>query len=367
MFRLTCISTVIAIVLSAAALAITPPKPYAVGNCEPNLQSYPTISAAVSGVPSGSTILVCPGNYPEQIQINQPLTLKGVLVGGSGAAVVTVPSGGLVQNVTDHFGNGFYYQILVENTPGPVNISDLGVDGTGGDVPAGGNRNFVVGIYYQEASGSVTGVSVRNQTTSFHSGDGIAADTFASPQTISIANSTVHGFDDIGIFARTDNITPTLTASIKSNFVRGAAISGGGVTVGGATGTVQSNDVSDVPQGLGLIRSGVTVTGNIISGNNPGGASVFIEEGSNTLKANRIDAGGQIGVQLVLAGSNTIQSNTIVNSSTGVSGCNNSVSGNTVTGNTITDAVVGITLPAGNVFHPNVFNVVTTAVVTCAN
>ena len=74
-----------------------------------------------------------------------------------------------------------------------------------------------------------------------------------------------------------------------------------------------------------------------------------------------------LGVQLVFAGTNVIQSNTIVDSSTAVYGCNNSVSGNTVTGNTIADAGVGVSLPAGNTFHPNVFSVVGTAVITCVN
>src|SRR5271157_1432615 len=96
--------------LSAPAFAGTK---YAVGNCQPHLTSYATISQAVSSVPSGSTIEVCPGNYPEQVLITQPLTLQGVSSAGSDAAAVTVPSGGLVLNVNSPsclpFG-ALYYQ-----------------------------------------------------------------------------------------------------------------------------------------------------------------------------------------------------------------------------------------------------------------
>src|SRR5690348_7907759 len=64
---------------------------YAVGTCMPNLTSYQTISAAVSSVPAGSRVLVCPGMYPEQVLVTQPLTLQGISSGNSGRAIITVP------------------------------------------------------------------------------------------------------------------------------------------------------------------------------------------------------------------------------------------------------------------------------------
>jgi hypothetical protein len=257
---------VAAALLSAVSFAATSTTQFAVGSCEPNLQSYATISLAVSTVPPNSTILVCPGNYPEQVVITQPLTLHGILVGGSGAAVITVPSGGLTANVPDHFGQANYYQLLVQNTTGPVNISNLAVDGTGGDVPAGGR---VVGIYYQEASGTVSSLSARNQTTSFHTGFGVLADAFTSVQTITVQGNTIHGFDQSGIGVRTDATTPTLTATIKGNTVRGTGVLSQGIIVGSTTGTIQANIVADVSNGLGLFRSSMTATGNTIFGNLP--------------------------------------------------------------------------------------------------
>jgi len=68
----------------------------AVGNCRPRLVSYSTISAAVAAVTPNSTVKVCPGTYPEQVTITQPLTLKGLNDGTSARAIITVPRGGLV-------------------------------------------------------------------------------------------------------------------------------------------------------------------------------------------------------------------------------------------------------------------------------
>jgi pectin methylesterase-like acyl-CoA thioesterase len=58
-------------------------KTVVVGNCRPFLQSYLTVTQAIESVPADSTILVCPGDYPEQIVIRQPLTLKGVKDGNA--------------------------------------------------------------------------------------------------------------------------------------------------------------------------------------------------------------------------------------------------------------------------------------------
>src|SRR6202007_2139833 len=53
-------------------------KNFAVGTCKPKLPNFATISIAVSSVPPGSKIFVCPGTYAEQVVISQPLTLEGI-------------------------------------------------------------------------------------------------------------------------------------------------------------------------------------------------------------------------------------------------------------------------------------------------
>jgi hypothetical protein len=91
--------------------------------------SYSTIQDAVGNVATGGTILVCAGAYPEQVLITKPLTMKGVLSGTAAASIITSPKGGLKQSTIDHVGNIWAAQVLVQSTAGPVNISDLSVDG----------------------------------------------------------------------------------------------------------------------------------------------------------------------------------------------------------------------------------------------
>jgi parallel beta-helix repeat protein len=353
-----------AVFLSASAFAGTT---YAVGTCLPKLPFFTTISQAVSSVPSGSTIEVCPGNYAEQVVITQPLTLKGVSAGGSDAAVVAVPATGLVNTVLDlnpPLTFPIAYQILVQST-GPVNISNLVVDGTSVAPPVSPTPVYVAGIFYQDSSGTVSEVSARYQTNVMFPGYGIgilATINGEDAQTVAVQNSVVHDFDSSGIAALT--VAGPLTANIKANTVHSKA--NFGIAFQNAAGTVQSNEISGGPAiGLVLLYSSVTATGNTII---TLGTGVYVWSGSNSIKSNRIDANDQYGVQLGDSVNNSeVQSNTIVNSSTAVSGCNGTfpASGFTVTGNTITDAAIGIQVPLGNTTTPNAFYATTSVEAAC--
>jgi pectin methylesterase-like acyl-CoA thioesterase len=94
----------------SAVVAVSAPMEasnYQVGGCKPPLTNFPTIQAAVNSVPAGSTIQVCPGVYPEQVTITQPLTLLGARAGNSNRAVIAInPTGGLAPNVTSIIGQG---------------------------------------------------------------------------------------------------------------------------------------------------------------------------------------------------------------------------------------------------------------------
>src|SRR2546430_9496133 len=60
-----------------------------VQTCALPILNFTTISAAVAGVPAGSKIQICPGVYPEQVTITQPLTLQGIGSGNANRAVIT--------------------------------------------------------------------------------------------------------------------------------------------------------------------------------------------------------------------------------------------------------------------------------------
>src|ERR1700683_4535489 len=80
--------------VSASTVAVTPPG---TTPCRA-VASYPTISLAVSSVPAGSLIYICPGTYAEQVVITKKLILEGVAANGSiaGAAVGSNHPGVLV-------------------------------------------------------------------------------------------------------------------------------------------------------------------------------------------------------------------------------------------------------------------------------
>ena len=164
----------------------------AVGTCT-TLIHFATISLAVSSVPAGSVIKVCPGIYPEQVVIDKKLTVEGVTTGSQDAVVITPPVGGVLVNSTDQRG-AVAAQVLVHNTAGPVSISNLTVDGKGNMYTSDDLR----GILYQDASGTVNHVAVRNEVpddtpTGDQSGQGIFVETTNSPSaSLTVENSSVH-------------------------------------------------------------------------------------------------------------------------------------------------------------------------------
>ncbi len=211
--------------------------------CKPAYVHFSTIQSAVSASPFGTIIMVCPGTYPEQVTINQPLTLEGVTDGKGNAAVITVPGGGLVQNGTSVSFGPVAVQLLVENTVG-VTIKNLAVDGNGANCPAGSNRNVGIGVFNVgtpndgTAAAIISDLVVRNELNCF--GDGILADT----SYITITGSEIHDINQTAIDAYSAKY------SITNNSIQ-RAHAYGIVLLNNASGSVVSgNDVSDGTTGI---------------------------------------------------------------------------------------------------------------------
>jgi len=300
-----------------------------VGHCIPNVQSYPTISAAVSGVTAGSTVEVCPGGYAEQVTITQPLTLIGLRVGTANQAVISVPSSGLVQNTMSMFGEPVAAQVLVLGA-GPVNISNIAVDGTGGDM---GCLSWLAGIFYGSgSSGTVSQVRASGQLDST-CGVGIWAENSASStESIVIRDSTVYGVDSAGIFAGS-GATPSLSVAIANNVVNvSAAVAG--IDADSVTGAVVGNTLGAAsPFGV-FNLSGSTVGTNTIIGATTG---IFLGNGG-TASGNNV-SGTNIGVLLGASGA-TVSNNRIVSSAT--TGVELGCFAASVSGNFINDAPIGV-------------------------
>jgi putative cofactor-binding repeat protein len=369
------------------------------GNCMNNFPHFSTIQAAVNAVPALGTVLVCPGNYPEQVVIAQPMNLTGVASGGTNDAVITSPPGGVAQT----FG-AYSPQLLVTNAVS-VNITDIAVDGANNGISACTTR--FVGILYSNSSGSINKVAARNQNLPglpiCASGWGIRVS--ASPPNsaiVTVQNSSVRAWQFEGIRGGGDGVTMT----IKNNYVSGFIPNhqpGNAIDLNfGATGSITGNSIADAiwaddvfpdfgDATWGILvecSQGVTVSGNTIA-NTQGGIvldnffcssvpntpnsdsnvvssnkifntqlydAVYVCGNSNTVKSNTIQGAGESGIKLdnscdggPSGSNNTITSNTINESCAGIL-TNPATFGNTVSGNTSTN--VGNTALSGTLCGP---------------
>ena len=251
--RLFCILAFAFGASSLSASTIT----YAVGTCRPSLRSFRTISRALDAVPPANVLVVCPGTYTEQVQITRPVTLAGISHENSARAIIASPVSGLITNAMDDLGNPLAVQLWVNNASGPVNISDLTVDAAGNQVNQVPTGTFVVGIFYENSSGTVSRVATQNQQSSSFSGIGIFAQGGISNPLVTIENNSVHDYDFDGIVVEANSATPTLTAVIKDNQVSNPFPLGQtGVNLNeGANITVTNNLITNTQVGISIAVS----------------------------------------------------------------------------------------------------------------
>lgn len=347
-----------------------------VGTCRPSVPSYGTIQAAVNASSAGGTVLVCPGTYSEQVTIDKALNILGAQSGTEKAAAIVAPTGGIVQNTTSlSSGNPIAAQVLVTNATG-VNISNLTVDGANSQISVGGCTPVnLVGVLYQNASGTLNHLAVINQALTgvsigCQSGLGIFVQSGNSgTSNVSIVNNYVENYQKNGITANEAGTTVTITANnvVGQGPTTGAAENS--IQVGfGASGTVRGNVAMDdvfspdtisspgnAASGILVFAStGVTVVNNTV-GNTQFGIA-FVSDATagpadnGTIQGNRVSATRVFdGVELCGSG-NMVSGNTISGSDeSGVhidSTCG-AVASNTVSNNTINDACAGILMGTG--------------------
>ena len=372
-------TSLVAAIAILAGLGAQPLKAatVSVGSCITGGIHFATIQAAVSAVPAGSTIKVCPGNYPEQVVINKNLTLKGVESDTAFNPTLVIPSGGFAANSSSlTSGAPLAAQILVVSPATDVTISYLAVDGTGNNLNSGCSDVRLIGVYYQNASGTVNYVAVRNQAQNAanfgcagSAGLGIFVQSagLSTPAGVTIKNSTFYGYQKNGITA---NETGT-TVIVRGNSIFGAGpinIAQNGIQVGyGATGTVQNNTVADdlfngnpaegVGSGILILDSGdMSIRGNSVTTTQYGIAVVTDgnQSNNNNLIVNNQIVNTQIGDGIDLCSNgNTVMSNSVFSSSqAGIlldGSCSSTSTGNnnTISGNVVNDACAGILLGSG--------------------
>jgi hypothetical protein len=332
----------LALLLSLAAQPLVAATYYA-GNCRAG--AFGTINAAVAAVPAGSTIDICSGIYPEQLVISKALTLQGAYSNNSSQAVITVPSGGLATTPSVSFGTTVAAQ--VEITAGPVNLTNLTVDGTAGTNCPG---SYYIGIDYSSgSSGTVNNVGTRNQNCN-SAGIGMMAENGAGAlQSVKIENSNIRGNTYYGILTCNAASTPSLTSTISGNYVAGANY---GIAAScNAHGIISGNTVV---ANIGIMAGtpNVTISGNTVIG----GMRGIDAEANPSITSNRIFNTTDAAIWLNYDGA-SIKSNTITNATIGVQfHCHTG----TVTGNTINGAATALDFVPSAFIGVNKYNDVTT-------
>lgn len=312
---------------------------YVVGTCKaPSFPTFPTITAALNATPAPVIVQICPGTYSEQVQITQPVTLQGISSGDLDSVVILPPAGGLVATASDDFDEPMAPQIWINNVAGPVTISNLIVDGTGGGSGCFPNTS---GIFFQNSSGTINRVTTRNQKRG-SCGYGIWLQGGASTPSVLVEKSTIHDYDAFGIFAETNSDAPGLTATILQNDIDARSGSSGINLQNGVTGIITGNFViggNGIQMTFGPTGS---ITGNTIMGTNSG---IDVDGDGITVKTNKImntvNGIAVVRVDGQTTGSTIIESNTISNASFSGIDFDCMVDSN-VHSNTISDTQVGL-------------------------
>jgi hypothetical protein len=224
-----------------------------VGTCRNHVTTFTTIQAAVNASSPGGTVLVCPGTYPEQVKINKALNITGVQSGTLDAAVVVAPTGGVVKSTTSlATGDPIAAQILVTETTG-VNISNLTIDGSNNGISSSGCTPLnLVGLLYQNASGTVNHVAAINQALTGNSiGCQVGLAIFvqsgnSGTSNVTISNSHVENYQKNGITGNEVGTTVTITGNTVVGQGRTNGAAENSIQIGfGAAGKITSNVAMD--------------------------------------------------------------------------------------------------------------------------
>ena len=323
---------------------------------------YTTIQAAIAAAAPNDTVYVCNTGVPFNEQVTVSKSIK--LVGQTGAMIQPSP---LVANTTSlTSGNAIAAAIFVTAGTTGVTISDLIIDGSQNQIAS--CLPNPIGVYFQNASGTVAYAAVRN----FKLGSGLEgcqagigifaqADGAGGISNVTAGFNSVHDFQKTGIVGNELGTTLTATSNVVTGFGPTPNIAQNGIQIGfGATGTITGNTVSNVAYSpcVDTVTCPASATGVLIydpSGSittrsnnvsNTQGAIYYLSASNGSISANTISNtfvydGIGIDTDGTNAGTgNTVNQNVIMNSSE--SGVYVNTANNSVINNTVIETPIGI-------------------------
>ena len=246
--------------------------------------AYSTIQSAVNDAPSGGTVIVCPGTYPESVVISQPLTLTGL----PGATVQGASTNSIMCDQLGPMGPGSAPCLAgITIKSGWVKVSGFTVTGSIGE------GILVTGSL---TGGSISNVSITGNRVVGNDTGGAQSPNSPYPQCnpagpvpgdcgegihlMGVYDSQVSGnFDsgNSGGILLTDEFGPTHDNVIANNIVKDNVFDCG-VTVPGHNPNALDKNGNRQPSAAGDYNN--VIVGNVITGNGVKG------EGGGVLFAN---------------------------------------------------------------------------------
>jgi nitrous oxidase accessory protein NosD len=307
------------------------------------------IQDAVNAASPGASIRVCKGTYVEQVTINKPVEIEA----DSGAVLMPSTMQPNAASLVD--AAPLATAILVTEANG-VTIRGLVVDGRNADITA--CSPILFGVIYQNSSGSIERVTVRNfrllNLPGCQSGLGIFVQSGGGQMSqVTIARSTIHDFQKNGITANEVGTHVELNENVVTGIGPTTGAAQNGIQIGfGAGGSITGNTVTNnvwspctavstcqaaATNILVTQSDGVTVTGNTAGINNVG---IFIDGNQATV------AGNETFLSLVFDGIRLTGNQALVRTNQVFNGSESGIfvggNNNVVERNTITEAAIGI-------------------------
>lgn len=283
-----------------------------VGTCQSDKHSYSTISAAIAAASPNSVINVCPGTYAEQIEIDKPITLRGIL----GSAMIIAPDSGINEMPA---GSGVYPQVLVNKARGEVKLTNITIDGSFALFNAAGFQadlstfcasNVIqnaVGVYFLQTDGVLEGVTISNVF-----GSSFLPEDFG-PQLIPNCGSGVEFYGSRKAVVRNSKITDVGFDGIYTN---GDLTADHNVVSGGFG-----------PHGVGISSVSGKISDNTITGSTGFYRTIGIQ-GGDMVRDNNVQS-----AIYGIVGAAKIRNNTLTNNAIGLSSVDD-VSDNQISSNT---------------------------------
>jgi nitrous oxidase accessory protein NosD len=318
--------------------------------------TFTSIQDAINAANPGSLIRVCPGTYHEQLSINKSLRIEG----DNGAIVLP---GSMVANTTGSSGTPIAAAILVKDAA-KVEIEGLIVDTANNGITE--CSPDLIGILYQNSSGSIAHNAVRNTKLSVsldgcQSGDTIVVQSLGGETSkVSIDDNSVHDYQKNGITGNESGTEVTITSNVVAGLGPTTGAAQNGIQIGfGARGGVLHNTVTDNVWSpcVSLANCAFNATGILVFQSD----DVRVEHNSVATNQVGIFAGGQnakiesnnisnslVLVGIDLAGDNNLASRNDVTNS-GQAAILIEGNDNKVQSNDITEAPVGILKLSGTV------------------